>query len=151
MLTTQLLFQMQSSLAYVRTSAPPAAIAGQPLLSTFAEAQAQAEAANHASHPNSDQPAPELPPPPPSQEQFQQDVHTMSRDLVLKEQQIEMLVASLPGLDTSEKEQVERMKELEKELEDLEEERLRAVKEKDGLVRMVEERIGSVGVTRGRG
>jgi mediator of RNA polymerase II transcription subunit 21 len=68
--------------------------------------------------------------------------------MLLKEQQIEVLIASLPGLNTSEKEQVERMKELERELEGLEGERVQAVKEREGLLKRVEEKIGSVGSMR---
>ncbi|KAF1949513.1 CSE2-domain-containing protein [Byssothecium circinans] len=138
-----LLNQMQSSLAYIRVRAPPAAIPNQPLLSTFAEHEAQSAAAQAASQPNSNPSQAAPPPPPPSPEEFQKDVRELSRDLYLKEQQIEVLIASLPGLDTSEKEQVERMRELERELEGLEGERVRAVREKEGLVTLVEERIRS--------
>lgn len=65
--------------------------------------------------------------------------------MILKEQQIEVLVASLPGLNTSENEQMERMKELERELEGLEGERIEAVREREDLLKRVEEKIGSVG------
>ncbi|KAJ4353544.1 RNA polymerase II mediator complex subunit [Didymosphaeria variabile] len=73
------------------------------------------------------------------------DIAELSRDMVLKEQQIEVLIASLPGLDKSEAEQVARMKELEKELEGLEGERLRAVEEKEALVKKVEGKILKAG------
>lgn len=89
--------------------------------------------------------APPAPPPLPTSEEFKKDIAELSRDMVLKEQQIEVLVASLPGLDKSEKEQVERMKELERELESLEGERLAAVEEKERLVRRVEGKIGTAG------
>ena len=69
----------------------------------------------------------------------------MAKDLVVKSQQIEMLIANLPGVNSSEEEQVKRMKELERELEDLEGERIRAVKEKEALLKKVEEKIMGVG------
>lgn len=149
-LTPQLLHQMQASLTYIKSRAPPAPIPGQPLLSTFAEHEAQsaAQAASQSqSTQTQTQPSqqPSQPPPPPSQEEFHRDLRELSRDLLLKEQQIEVLVASLPGLNASEKEQVERMKELERELEEIEGERVEAVREKERLVRRVEEKIMSVG------
>ena len=66
----------------------------------------------------------------------------------MKEQQIERLIAHLPGLNWSEKEQVERMKELERQLEDLEGERIKAVKDKDTLMKIVEDKIAGVGRVR---
>lgn len=139
---------MQASLTYIKTRAPPAPIPGQPLLSSFAEHEAQAAAqsqsSSHPSQPSQAPATPAAPLAPPSQEEFQKDIRELSRDLLLKEQQIEILVGSLPGLNTSEKEQVERMKELERQLEEIEGERLAAVKEKEVLVRKVEDRIGSI-------
>ena len=72
----------------------------------------------------------------------------MAIDITKKASQIELLIASLPGLNSSEKDQVARMKELERELEELEEERMQAVREKAALVKMVEEKIMGVGKTR---
>jgi len=69
----------------------------------------------------------------------------MAKDLVVKSQQIELLIANLPGVNSSEAEQVQRMKELERELEDLEGERLRAVEQKEQLLKKVEEKIMGVG------
>lgn len=143
--TPQLLNQMQSSLAYIHYRTPPAPIAKQPLLSSFADHEAQAAQQAAASQPNNGAAAPAMPPPLPTQEEFQKDIRELSRDLLLKEQQIEILIGSLPGLHSSEAEQVERMRELERELEDLEGERLKAVKEKEDLVKLVEERIQSLG------
>lgn len=71
----------------------------------------------------------------------------MAKDLVVKSQQIEMLIANLPGVNSSEEEQVRRMKELERELEELEGERVKAVEEKKELLKMVEEKIMGVGRT----
>ncbi|PSN70713.1 hypothetical protein BS50DRAFT_485608 [Corynespora cassiicola Philippines] len=134
-----LLNQMQSSLAYIKNRAPPANIAGQPLLSSFAEYEAQATQTTQSD------PSQQQPPPPPSQDEFLADIKTLSKDLVLKEQQIEYLIAHLPGLKSSEKEQVDRMKELERQLEEVEEERKEAAKERDLLVRKVEDKIIGVG------
>lgn len=53
---------------------------------------------------------------------------------MLKEQQIEYLINSLPGLGNSEADQEKRMRELEKELREVEAERLKAESEKDALV-----------------
>lgn len=137
---------MQSSLAYIHYRTPPAPIANQPLLSSFAEHEAQTQAQQAASQPNNaGQPAPAAPEPLPTPEEFQKDIRELSRDLLLKEQQIEVLIGSLPGLHSSEAEQIERMRELERELEELEGERLKAVKEKEELVKLVEGRIMSLG------
>jgi mediator of RNA polymerase II transcription subunit 21 len=106
---------MNASLKYIKNRAPPGIIPGQPHLSSFAEIEAQAATQT----PTQSEAATQVPPPP-TQEEYQNDIRELSRDMLLKEQQIEVLIASLPGLNTSENEQVERMKELEKELEGLE-------------------------------
>lgn len=62
----------------------------------------------------------------------------------MKEQQLELLINRLPGIGSSEKEQVDRMRELEKQLEDVEGDRRQAVKEKEALVGKVEEKIMAV-------
>ena len=64
--------------------------------------------------------------------------------MLLKEQQIEILVGSLPGLHSTEAEQLERMRELERELEELDGERIKVAKEKKELARWVEGRIMSL-------
>lgn len=140
-LTSQLLHQMHASLTYIKTRAPPAAIPGQPTLSSLQEAQAQAAAHSQGSDPSQIPPTPV----PASPDEFQKDIRELSRDLVVKEHQIEILIGCLPGLNATEAEQVQRMKELERELDAIEGERERAVREKEGLVRLVEERIGVVG------
>jgi mediator of RNA polymerase II transcription subunit 21 len=61
---------------------------------------------------------------------------------------MEALIANLPGLNVSEEQQVERMKQLERELEGLEGERLEAIREKEGLMRRVEDKIAGVGRAR---
>ncbi len=140
---------MQKSLTYIKEKAPPADIPGQPTLATFAELEAQAAAQSAGTEqaepadpaePTQQQVLPAL-----SAEEFNKDIRELSRELVIKEQQLELLIACLPGLHTSEQQQVERMKELEAELKRLEGERLHAVKERMELVRKVEGMIGRVG------
>ncbi|KAL5411096.1 hypothetical protein PMIN04_010382 [Paraphaeosphaeria minitans] len=134
-----LLNQMQASFAYIRNRAPPTSIPNQPILSSMQEFEASNAATLNPSA------APPAPPPSLPRDEFLKDIAELSRDMVLKEQQLEVLVASLPGLDKSEAEQVARMKELERELEGLEGERLRAVEEKEALLRRVEGKIVKAG------
>lgn len=60
------------------------------------------------------------------------------RDLILKEQQIEYLIKALPGIGTSEKEQEERIKSLEKELRQMLVERKEKRKEMRAVVKRLE-------------
>ncbi|KAG0637073.1 mediator complex, subunit Med21 [Tuber brumale] len=55
----------------------------------------------------------------------------LARDLIFKSKQIEFLITSLPGIGVSEDEQHERLKNLETELKEAEEERCRAVQERE--------------------
>jgi len=55
----------------------------------------------------------------------------LARDLIFKSKQIEFLITSLPGIGVSEDEQQERLKNLETELKEAEEERCRAVHERE--------------------
>jgi mediator of RNA polymerase II transcription subunit 21 len=137
---------MSASLRQIKDNAPPSVPPGQQRLDSFAEVQARNAAEDNQ---NSANPT-ELPQPPvmPSQEQFDADMKEMAQDITLKEQQIEKLIAHLPGLNWSEKEQIERMKELERQLEELEGERVQAVREKETLLKMVEDKITGVGRVR---
>ena len=136
---------MQSQLLQIRTRAPPSVPEGQQKLSSFAEKEAADKSENATQ--NATQPAPpsDAAPALPTKEQFEGDLKEMAKDLVVKSQQIELLIANLPGVNSSEAEQVQRMKELERELEDLESERLRAVEQKEQLLKRVEEKIVGVG------
>jgi len=55
----------------------------------------------------------------------------LARDLIFKSKQIEFLITSLPGIGVSEDEQQERLKNLETELKEAEEERCRAVRDRE--------------------
>lgn len=58
--------------------------------------------------------------------------------MILKEQQIEYLISVLPGIGTSEKEQEERLNRLQGELRAAEEERRRAVAEREEVLGRLE-------------
>ena len=140
---------MSAALREIRENAPPSVPPGQPRLDTFAELEARTAAENAQQNPTTDASQQATAPPARSSpEQFQKDLKELAQDITLKEQQIERLIAHLPGLNWSEKEQVERMKELERQLEDLEGERIKAVKDKDTLMKIVEDNIAGVGRVR---
>ena len=63
------------------------------------------------------------------------------RDLIVKEQQIEHLISALPGIGTSEKEQEERIKSLERELRQMHEQRKQKRKEMRSTVKRLEKVI----------
>ncbi|KAJ9636747.1 Mediator of RNA polymerase II transcription subunit 21 [Coniosporium tulheliwenetii] len=88
------------------------------------------------------QPVPAPRPRPPAV--FASTLRELARDLIVKEQQIEALIASLPGIGTSEKEQVERIAELERQLREVEEERKEAVREKREVLRRLDSAIVGV-------
>ncbi|KAF2259000.1 CSE2-domain-containing protein [Lojkania enalia] len=151
-----LLLQMTSALHYIKDRAPPAPIPNQPLLTSFTEHESQQRAQDTQSTQPASTQQQGQPTQPTTQHQtqtptaldpkdFQADIRELSRDLVLKEQQIELLIDRLPGIGTSERAQVERMKELESLLEDMEGERVEAVRLKAEMLERVERRIRGVG------
>ena len=75
---------------------------------------------------------------------FQAGLLELARDLIVKEQQIEYLISSLPGLDNSERDQEQSVKDLEEELKVAEAQRLEAVKEKDEVLAKLDEVLRSV-------
>lgn len=77
-------------------------------------------------------------------DQFQAGLLELSRDLILKEQQIEVLISTLPGLDTSEADQEKNVRELEEELKVAEAQRQDAIKEKDQILVKLDEVIRNV-------
>lgn len=141
---------MSQSLAYIREKAPPSVPPGQPRVDTFAEVEARAAADNNAQNPTqSTQPTQQIGPPPPlTPELFQKDIKELAQDQVLKHAQIEKLIEHLPGLNRSEQDQIDTMRDLQRQLDDLDEEHLQAVKEKELLLKVVEEKIMSVGKMR---
>ena len=140
---------MQRQLTHIKINAPPSVPPGQQRVDTFAEVQAKTTTENTQTSTNPSQPTQEAAPREHiSQEQFEKDIKEFASDIVLKQQQVEALIAGLPGLNVSEEQQIQRMKQLEQELEDLEGERMQAVKEKEVLLRRVEEKIMGVGRVR---
>ncbi|KAJ9666864.1 Mediator of RNA polymerase II transcription subunit 21 [Coniosporium apollinis] len=158
----QLAKQMYASLMYTLHHSAPLPIPGQPnqyehLLpitngptngitthdtpNANAEQQ-QAAAANPPA--NADNPARSGSPVPDPPAVFASTLRELARDLIVKEQQIEALIASLPGIGTSEKEQVERIAELERQLREVEEERKEAVREKREVLRRLDSAIVGV-------
>jgi len=140
---------MHLQLRHIKLNAPPSVPPGQQRVDTFAEVQSKTTTENTqtsmtATQPTQDAPAEE----PPSQEVFENSIKEFAQDIVLKQQQMEALISKLPGLNVSEEQQIERMKALERELENLEGERMEAVREKEVLLKRVEEKIMGVGRVR---
>ncbi|KAL4722806.1 RNA polymerase II mediator complex subunit [Fusarium chlamydosporum] len=67
-------------------------------------------------------------------DEFRAGMVELSQDLIVKEQQIEVLISSLPGLDNSETDQERYIKELEEDLKVAEAQRQEAIKEKDQIL-----------------
>jgi mediator of RNA polymerase II transcription subunit 21 len=89
---------------------------------------------------------PNLPPAPDSPRTFASRQRELARDLIIKEQQIEYLISVLPGARASEAEQEARIRELEKELRDVEMERTGKVRELKKLRARLENVLGAVAV-----
>jgi mediator of RNA polymerase II transcription subunit 21 len=68
----------------------------------------------------------------------------LAQDLILKEQQIEYLISVLPGLDNSEKDQEQTIRQLEEELKVAETRRKEALKEKEAILARLESVIRNV-------
>jgi mediator of RNA polymerase II transcription subunit 21 len=68
----------------------------------------------------------------------------LAQDLIIKEQQIEALISMLPGLDNSEKDQQDTIRQLEDELMAAEQKRKQALKEKEAVLARLESVIRSV-------
>lgn len=77
-------------------------------------------------------------------EDFRAGMVELSRDLIIKEQQIEVLISSLPGLDNSETDQERYIKELEDDLKTAEAQRQEAIKEKDQILAELDNVIRSI-------
>ncbi|POS83409.1 hypothetical protein EPUL_004172 [Erysiphe pulchra] len=68
----------------------------------------------------------------------------LARDLIIKEQQIEALISVLPGLENSEKDQEDTLRQLDAELKGLESKSLQAFIEKQDLIKQLDEIITSI-------
>lgn len=75
---------------------------------------------------------------------FKAGQRELAQDLIIKEQQIEYLISVLPGLENSEKDQEQTIRQLEEELKIAEEERKAALKEKEAVLARLEGVIRSV-------
>ncbi|MCJ1338318.1 RNA polymerase II mediator complex subunit [Bachmanniomyces sp. S44760] len=144
----QLSTQFYASLKYITTHHPPGQIPNQPAHDLSPPSPTTQ---NNSANPPS--PSQEKPP---SQQQQQQNLNTdpdyrpaspntfaaatreLARDLVIKEQQIELLIRSLPTVETTRLEQEEKIKRLDGELRDVEKERVEVKGVKDGLLERVE-------------
>ncbi|GKU02138.1 mediator-rna polymerase ii transcription subunit 21 [Fusarium langsethiae] len=77
-------------------------------------------------------------------DEFRAGMVELSQDLIVKEQQIEVLISSLPGLDNSEMDQERYIKELEEDLKVAEAQRQEAIKEKDQILAELDGVIRSI-------
>ncbi|KAJ4138218.1 RNA polymerase II mediator complex subunit [Fusarium equiseti] len=77
-------------------------------------------------------------------DEFRAGMVELSQDLIVKEQQIEVLISSLPGLDNSEMDQERYIKELEEDLKIAEAQRQEAIKEKDQILSELDGVIRSI-------
>lgn len=158
----QLLTQMFASIRYIDTHHPYSQIPGQsdqsPATTAItqpqpppSQTQTQPQTTTLPIHPSSNalssDPA-QPPPPPPAQTEaeirftshpaFRPTLQELAQDLVLKEQQIEFLIDTLPGIGTSQVSQEARIRELEQELKEVSEERKKWVAVQENLVDRVE-------------
>lgn len=74
-------------------------------------------------------------------EKFEADLKELARDIILKSQQIEVLIDSLPGIGISEEDQMKRVEELDRELQQVEQQRRAAIEAKDQLMRKCDDLI----------
>jgi mediator of RNA polymerase II transcription subunit 21 len=120
----QLLTQMFATITYIDTHHSPIKIAGQS--DQWGDAAPENTQQESAQQMHSDQQEPKLgttkepiadPP-----ALFQSRLKELAQDLVLKEQQVEALAESLPGIGSSQEAQERRLEDLEKELKEVERE-----------------------------
>lgn len=79
-----------------------------------------------------------------TKKEFEDGQRELAKDLIVREQQIELLISSLPGLENTTEDQQKRIAELEEELKKEEAKRAEAVKEKDVMLQKLEEVIRSI-------
>ncbi|ODV81103.1 CSE2-domain-containing protein [Suhomyces tanzawaensis NRRL Y-17324] len=75
---------------------------------------------------------------------FDNTITELSTDIILKSRQISMLIDSLPGIGVSPESQMQIIEELTQELEDVENQRVAKIEEKDKLLKWVESLIAEV-------
>ena len=75
---------------------------------------------------------------------FRASQHELARDLVMKTKQVELLIASLPGIGVTEEDQKDRMRELEKKLQAADVERQKSIREKEEMLRKFDTVIRSL-------
>ncbi|GME67170.1 unnamed protein product [[Candida] boidinii] len=78
---------------------------------------------------------------PPSEKVFTDNLNELTSDIILKTKQILTIIDTLPGIGVSEKEQMEKISQLQKELEVTELEKKEAILKKDRLQQWVDELI----------
>lgn len=74
-------------------------------------------------------------------EKFKADLTELARDIARKAQQCEILIDSLPGLETSEKDQVQALQDLEKELQSVRQEQQQVHDERKRLLTLCDDLI----------
>lgn len=77
-------------------------------------------------------------------QEFRSGLVELSRDLIVKEQQIEVLISSLPGLDNSEQDQERHIKDLEEDLKTAEAQRVEALREKENILKELDAIIRNI-------
>ncbi|TDZ37682.1 Mediator of RNA polymerase II transcription subunit 21 [Colletotrichum sidae] len=77
-------------------------------------------------------------------DEFKEGLRELAKDLIYKEQQIEVLISTLPGLDSTESDQEQYIRDLEDELKVAEAQRQDAIKEKDQILGKLDEVIRSI-------
>ncbi|EGR51894.1 uncharacterized protein TRIREDRAFT_55548 [Trichoderma reesei QM6a] len=75
---------------------------------------------------------------------FRAGLVELSRDLIVKEQQIEVLISTLPGLDNSEQDQERHIRDLEEDLKTAEAQRVEALREKELILTQLDAIIRNV-------
>lgn len=68
----------------------------------------------------------------------------LARDIIMKTKEIDLLIGSLPGIGVSEEQQIQRLEQLESELQAVEKRRKEVVKRKEELQKQLDEVIQTV-------
>ncbi|EME47699.1 hypothetical protein DOTSEDRAFT_123526 [Dothistroma septosporum NZE10] len=140
-----MLTMMYANLKYIQDRAPYSEIEGQPSQApqgpiTSVDTTMNGDGTAFAQNGNNDSatPVPEGP------NKFTHELEDRAKDLVLQQKAMEYIIERLPGLGTSEAEQEKRMRELQVELRQLEQERALKELEKDAMVDLLGEAIGKI-------